>query len=486
MKKYLFFAKTIFVIFTSLALSGSAWADYFQFQQGIPIPNHAASFRYECRVETSNNGIVTAFWHEQLGNSLLIQSAQSLDSAESWCDTVIVAGNGYPEPLNFDFDAAMVNNLAVVIFPDIEYEPLHCRLSYDNGATWQPEVYQVDDGTPGPKGYVRIAAHDHIMAAIWLDGRAGGLSSIWSSFSTDSGITWSSPDIRVDDELNVSFRYHLELLAVSGGGFIATWADARVDEDVDVWASVFTSGADNWSDNVQVNSEFDGYQQLPAIAQDAEGNLHIAYYNSSGLGENQIYAARSMDGGFTWDDSGQRVDDDGIKSCDAPGIACTANGNIVVTWADDRYSAGNYLIFTAISSDNGSTWTHPNIGIFNELPPGTAHRFPDISCINDYDILVNGFYHPTANTDSLFSVKGVWPNPPCLNTGDVNGDSTITPDDALQTFRIYLGMIPDPSWTENCAADCNGSGTVTPNDALCILQNFVSGGCQCEDLIASQ
>ena len=70
---------------------------------------------------------------------------------------------------------------------------------------------------------------------------------------------------------------------------------------------------------------------------------------------------------------------------------------------------------------------------------------------------------------------------PCINSGDVDGNGTLTPADSLVSFQIYLTMYPNPTQEEWCAADCNGSQDVTPADALCIFQNYVSGACACVD-----
>ena len=73
--------------------------------------------------------------------------------------------------------------------------------------------------------------------------------------------------------------------------------------------------------------------------------------------------------------------------------------------------------------------------------------------------------------------------PDCLHTGDVNDDGTLTPQDALQSFQIYLYIIPDPTSEQNCAADCNGNGSITPEDALCIYYHYLNGSCDCMDAI---
>ena len=69
----------------------------------------------------------------------------------------------------------------------------------------------------------------------------------------------------------------------------------------------------------------------------------------------------------------------------------------------------------------------------------------------------------------------------CEHTGDVDQSGSITPQDALSSFQVYLGIYPEPGSEEICAADCNGSNQVTPEDALCIFEHYLTGSCFCED-----
>jgi len=62
---------------------------------------------------------------------------------------------------------------------------------------------------------------------------------------------------------------------------------------------------------------------------------------------------------------------------------------------------------------------------------------------------------------------------PC--TGDLNGDGSITPQDALAAFRCYLGA----DICSDCS-DINRDGSVTPQDALCLFKKFL-GQASCLD-----
>ena len=70
----------------------------------------------------------------------------------------------------------------------------------------------------------------------------------------------------------------------------------------------------------------------------------------------------------------------------------------------------------------------------------------------------------------------------CLSDGDVNGDGSLTPSDALCAFRIFLsgGNLPADCDVadfecEIVAADVNCDSSVTPGDALAIFRRFLDG-----------
>ncbi len=71
------------------------------------------------------------------------------------------------------------------------------------------------------------------------------------------------------------------------------------------------------------------------------------------------------------------------------------------------------------------------------------------------------------------------PTPACIHSGDVNGDGSLTAEDAQLAFSIALAMYT-PTYEEECAADCNGDGSVTAGDAQQIF-GAVFGMDSCED-----
>lgn len=70
---------------------------------------------------------------------------------------------------------------------------------------------------------------------------------------------------------------------------------------------------------------------------------------------------------------------------------------------------------------------------------------------------------------------------PCLNTGDVDLNGTLTAGDAQMAFLIVLGIIT-PTYEQACATDCNGDDSITAGDAQQIFLT-VLGTATCSDLL---
>ncbi len=59
-----------------------------------------------------------------------------------------------------------------------------------------------------------------------------------------------------------------------------------------------------------------------------------------------------------------------------------------------------------------------------------------------------------------------------IHNGDLNGDGNVTPQDALQSFQDYLGII-QLSECQQAQSNVNGDDSITPADALCIFQKYL-------------
>lgn len=76
-------------------------------------------------------------------------------------------------------------------------------------------------------------------------------------------------------------------------------------------------------------------------------------------------------------------------------------------------------------------------------------------------------YDPAGNFSSVTA-------DPCLHTGDVNGNGSLSAADAQTTFFIVLGLTT-PTFEEACAADCNNNGSISAGDAQLIFNSVLFG-----------
>ena len=103
------------------------------------------------------------------------------------------------------------------------------------------------------------------------------------------------------------------------------------------------------------------------------------------------------------------------------------------------------------------------------------------STCNDGDVSSVSLFNLVDDIRSLNICDGTFTFIACP-LGDVNGDYSITPQDALCAFKIYLnsGMIPQDF--EECDNPCAlqasdvtcSQGEITPQDALCILRAYLN------------
>jgi len=155
---------------------------------------------------------------------------------------------------------------------------------------------------------------------------------------TSQRITWFSytsqfPDIAVD----------------SSGNLHVVWA-TDAPGNFEVYYKRSTNGGSTWLTSRRMTWN-DGTSEYPAVAVDSSGYVHVVW-NDDTPGNKDIYYKKSTDGGSTWLASQRMTWNDGAS--EIPSIAVDSLGNIHVLWADE--TPGNFEVFYTKSTDGGSTW----------------------------------------------------------------------------------------------------------------------------------
>jgi len=268
---------------------------------------------------------------------------------------------------------------------------IHYSVSTDNALTWSdPRALNSnaahdwgDDEAPD------IATDDHgRWVVVWQSGDSlgntkGGDRDILFATSTDVGSTWSPPNVvdaaaRSDRGFDTSPRVATDADGKSGTWLVA-WssgiaAEDRSDFQRGVLIARSDDGAATWAPPVSLSgaNEDDRPDWGPRLAGNGRGDWICAWASSDDLGtaigqDRDVLYVRSSDGGRTWTKRAAlnlgAAEDSGDD--DTPELAVDSGGNWVAVWTswDKRGAArgADADLLTAMSRDNGATWTQSYI-----------------------------------------------------------------------------------------------------------------------------
>ncbi len=137
-------------------------------------------------------------------------------------------------------------------------------------------------------------------------------------------------------------------VAVSGNNVHVVWYDSR-DGNEEIYYARSTDGGTTWGANVRLTTKASGNSDNPSIA--VSGNtIHVVWYDNRD-GNPEIYYKRSTDGGTTWGADTRLTNAAGNSY--TPSIAVWGD-TVHVAWHDNR--TGFEEIYYNRSSDGGTTW----------------------------------------------------------------------------------------------------------------------------------
>ncbi len=254
--------------------------------------------------------------------------------------------------------------------------------STDGGSSFGQSV-RVDDG---PAGSTQLNPRMTVDAsgavyAVWQDSRSGNWD-IYFSKSTDGGVSFSRPNVKVSDEEHFA-KFWPGVAVDSEGSIYVVWQDARNGYDnYDIYFARSVDGGQTFGANVRVGDSDPNrsVQSHPSIAVDSGGNIYIAWGDER-RGDSDIYFTKSVDKGVSFVAPSVRVDDTGSAASIQmePSIAAAANGDIYVSWTDMRRNEGfnTYDTYFARSTDGGLSFL-ANI-IVNDDAAGNNQMHPEIA-----------------------------------------------------------------------------------------------------------
>lgn len=290
--------------------------------------------------------------------------------------------------------------------PSLDRVVIHKSL--DGGQTWPSETFTGLTIKDVDKEWIAVdwspnSPYENHLYCTWaeLDAYSSSLPSdsaiIKISKSTDAGQTWSTP-VRVSTQAgNCGFNAIKGAVPAFGpnGEVYVVWCGNGVSFQKS------TDGGQTWLMNdIIVDNQIPTWYftvpgftygtGFPGIATDVSGgpnngNIYITWCDQrNGTGNTDVFLARSTNGGVTWNTV--RVNNDVTITHQSHPWVCVdqVTGNVYLSFYDRRNTSGNNTdVYVAVSTDGGNSFSNIRVNTTTFLPNGVWCDYNNITAHNN-------------------------------------------------------------------------------------------------------
>jgi hypothetical protein len=326
---------------------------------------------------------------------------------------------------------------------------IYFNYSYNAGMTWQTPDIRLDTGDVGngnQSSFAQVACSGSNVYAVWTDWR-NGQEDVYFNYSSNSGVTWQTPDMRIDSDNSTSaFLPTIQpQIACSGTNVYIVWGDDR-NGSRDIYLDYSTDGGANWqASDIRIDTGDvlgDNNSWNPQIAC-VGNNVYVVWEDERNSGILDIYFNYSTDGGANWQASAIRLDtgvDPGTQGSTNPQISAVDN-NVYVVWEDRRN--GNRDIYFNRSSDGGVNWLSSAIRLDTGDTAGDNSSWnPQIACVKNF-VYVTWCDWRDGDGDIYINYSNssgaTWQTPDIqIDSGDASATYTYAPQIACTKKKAYV------------------------------------------------
>lgn len=206
--------------------------------------------------------------------------------------------------------------------------------------------------------------------------------------STDDGATWFSP-VPITD---IGHPYGVNVAIDQRGRLVVAWV-AYVDGRGHVYVSNSSDAGQTWSDRMDASGDLGVGSQIPSIAVDTQGGIHVVWHTgdndpSSSSTPAHVYYTRSLDKGETFEEP--RRLDSSTSHAAWPRMSIQSAGTVAVAWRDNRRNP-DWDIYAAVSTDGGETFTETVVAA------STAMEWDPEAFVDPNRVIHVAYTLPTAN-----------------------------------------------------------------------------------------
>lgn len=282
-----------------------------------------------------------------------------------------------------------------------------------------------------------------VYLAITGWGGATTQSDVFFTKSTDGGRTWTLP-IRVNNDAGGASQWDPSLSLDDRNDIYIVWTDSRNGNN-DIFFAKSTDGGLSFSANVRVNDVTTSFQQEADVAVDPVNRdlVHVVWADNRNLFTTgpDIYYANSTDGGLSFNPSSRVNNDATGTEQSSPAIGVAPNRDVYVAWSDPRTGARGRDIYFSKSTDRGATWT-PNIPLNDDSGSATQSE-PAIAVDEGGSIYVAWTDYRNGNTQpDIYATRSTNAGSSFAANVQVNDDTApvpqIMPSLAARAGKIQL------------------------------------------------
>jgi len=311
----------------------------------------------ETSIEAVSDTLV-AGWNSYVAAGLVMGAARSVDAGQSWSFSLFAGHTNMSDPAvkaghnGRWYYAYLASGGAGGSDVDI-----YVRRSTDAGATWLGPALVTANAVFDDKPY--LDASSNVVLVGWAD---FGFSpaKVRCSVSLDGGITFVRNTVLAD--ASVGGNGACPVIGPAGDLHVF-WRDSFQDS---LWISSSLDEGVTWSHDrgiVPMNplpaSLPGGFRivNLPSADANPISGALLVVWNDQALGDPDVLAIRSFDGGATWSVPVRINDDIGSGAQWFPWVSYDPAGVAHAVWYDRRNDASAIDVYTASSSDDGATWS---------------------------------------------------------------------------------------------------------------------------------
>jgi hypothetical protein len=221
---------------------------------------------------------------------------------------------------------------------------IYYKKSTNGGASWtaNQKLTSTSGVSRNPALVINASGHLHLF---WEDNTPGNYE-IYYKKSTNGGASWTANQ-RLTSTSGVS---ECPAVAVNSSGHLHLFWAENTPGNYEIYYRKSTNGGTAWTVSKRLTFT-SGVSKNPAVAVNSSGHLHLFWKDNTSGGE-EIYYKKSTDGGTTWTANQRLTYTAGVS--DLPAIAVDSSGYLHLLWQDN--TPGNYDIYYRKSTNGGTSW----------------------------------------------------------------------------------------------------------------------------------